>query len=417
MSHGVARSSSTSVFTRSGARPSWRRPAGRTAGWSVAASAALTLAAVAAGTPASAARYEDPVGLGTAEPFSVLGASTVANTGSTVVGGDLGVSPGSAVVGFPPGLVGGAIHAADASAASAQGALTTAFLDAQGRVPTGGLGGAIAGGTFQAGVYNAASDFDVSGAVTLDGEGDPNAVFIFQVGGSMTTASTTSIVLIGNAQACNVYWQVGGSATFGTSTSFIGTVMAQSSISLTSGTTFIGRALARTGAVTLDDNVFTSATCVATPTTTAVTATPATAGGSTTLTATVAATGATAPGGTVTFTANGVSIGTAAVGPGGIATLSVPVSTAGDVTFAASFGGLGSYTASSSPTTVLTVAPAAPVVPAATPVVAAPTLGETGPGQPLLLAVGASALMLAGAGLAVASRRVPHGVRVTPPGV
>jgi hypothetical protein len=126
------------------------------------------------------------------------------------------------------------------------------------------------------GVYNASSALDLSGAVTLDGQGDPNSVFVFQVGAGFTTASSASILLIGAAQACNVFWQIGTSATLGTNTTFVGTIMALTSITLDTGATVQGRALARNGAVTLDDNVFTTPGCATTATTTPATSTPST---------------------------------------------------------------------------------------------------------------------------------------------
>jgi hypothetical protein len=382
-------------------------------------------------SPASAASYEDAVGLGTADPYSVLAGSTVTNTGPTTLSGELGVSPGNAITGFPPGLAGGAIHAGDANAASAQSSLTTAYLDAESRAPTGtSLRSALAGGTFLAGVYNASSSLDVSGAVTLDGEGDPNAVFIFQVSASLTTASSTSIVLTGNTQACNVFWQVGASTTLGTGNSFAGTVMALTSISVGTGTTVAGRALARNGAVTLDNNVFSDPACVTTPTTTSVTATPATAGGTTTVTATVAAPGAATPTGTVTFTADGAVVGTATIGPDGTATLTLPVGTPGDVVIAAGYDGFGSYAPSASAPTVLTVAPAAvvPAAPVDTTAPAAPAaagstttdstatsqrLANSGPVPVGVLSAGAAALILSGLVLTRFAARGPRRAVVT----
>lgn len=416
MTHGSARPAP--VVTKRSLRPQGRR----TRTGTLATTALATLVVVLA-PPASAASYEDAVGLGTAAPYSVLAGSTVTNTGPTSLSGELGVSPGTAITGFPPGVAGGATHAGDASSASAQSSLTTAYLDAAGRAPTGStLGSALAGGTFLAGVYNASSSLDVSGAVTLDGEGDPNAVFIFQVGASLTTASSTSIVLTGNAQACNVFWQVGASATLGTTTTFAGTVLAQTSISVGTGTTVAGRALARDGAVTLDDNVFTDPACVSTPTTTTVTATPATAGGSTTVTATVAAPGAATPTGTVTFTADGAVVGTAPVGPDGVASIALPVGTPADVTLVATYEGSGSYAPSTSPPTVLTVTPVVVppvVVPPEAPVpptgVPARTAGDTpgatssgelarsGPVPTGTYTLGAAVLILTGAVLTAAT--------------
>jgi hypothetical protein len=202
------------------------------------------------------AAAQGTVVLGTAGSFSVLAGSTVTNTNTpTVVTGDLGVSPGSAVTGFPPGtVVGGTIHAADATAASAQNSLTTAFLDAAGRINPVIVAGDIGGMTLTPGLYKSTSTLGITGVLTLDGQGDPNSVFIFQVGSGLTTASGSSVLLQNGANAANIFWQVGSSATLGTGSSFRGTIMAQISITLTTGATLTGRALARTGAVTLDAN-------------------------------------------------------------------------------------------------------------------------------------------------------------------
>jgi hypothetical protein len=206
-----------------------------------------------------------PVGLGTADTFAVLGGTTVTNTGPTVISGDLGVSPGSAVTGFPPGLVNnGAIHAADAVATQAQADLTTAYDDAAGRTMTADLTGQDLGtvGTLTDGTYRFTSSAQLTGTLTLDGQGNANAVFVFQIGSTLTTASASTVSLINGAQACNVYWQVGSSATLGTTTTFRGTIMALTSIALQTGATIVeGRALARNGAVTLDTNTITRDTC------------------------------------------------------------------------------------------------------------------------------------------------------------
>lgn len=205
-------------------------------------------------------RAQTPVVLGTSANFAVLGGSTVTNTGPTVVNGNLGVSPGTAVTGFGPGIViGGTIHAGDAVANQAQTDLTTAYNDAAGRpCPGPPLAGNIGGTTILPGVYCAASSVGITGTVTLNGNGNPNAVFIFQIGTTLTTAANNSVVsLIGGAQAANVFWQVGSSATLGTSTIFNGTILALASITVTTGAAMNGRALARTGAVTLADNAVT----------------------------------------------------------------------------------------------------------------------------------------------------------------
>jgi LPXTG-motif cell wall-anchored protein len=357
----------------------------------------LAIGMVALSAPAGAAAYENSVGLGTAGSYSVLASQTVTNTGNSVLGGDLGVDPLTAITGFPtPGHVLGATNSANAAAQSAQAANSTAYLDAAGRTPTGtALGAAQVGGTLLPGVYKANSDLGVSGDVTLDGQGDPNSVFIFQIGAALTTASSTRILLTGAAQACNVFWQVTSSATLGTGNTFVGTVLALTSISIDTGTTVLGRALAQTGAVTLDDNVFTNPTCAPTPTTTTVTATAGTTGGTSTLTATVAAAGANAPTGTVTFSANGVAVGTATIGSNGVATLTVPAgTTAGTKAITAHFNGLLNYgTSTSTATNLVTTA------------VAVPTLPNTGPGDTMRLSLVAASLLLLGFALSVAGRR------------
>ena len=207
-----------------------------------------------------------PVGLGTADTFAVLGGTTVTNTGLTVISGDLGVSPGSAVTGFPPGLVNnGSIHAANAVATQAQSDLTTAYNDAAGRTcpsPSNLTGIDLGTQTLTDGTYCFSSSAQLTGTLTLDGQNNPNAVFIFQIVSTLTTASASTVSLINGAQACNVYWQVGSSAVLGSTTTFRGSILALTSISLNTGATIVeGRALARNGAVTLDTNTITRDTC------------------------------------------------------------------------------------------------------------------------------------------------------------
>ena len=202
--------------------------------------------------------------LGTADDFGVLGATTVTNTGPTVVNGDVGLSPGTAVTGFPPGVVNGTIHAADAVAAQAQSDLTDAYNVAAGRPCDALLTGQDLGGmTLTHGVYCFSSSAGLTGTLTLDGQGDPNAVFIFQIGSTLTTASGSRVNFINGAQSCLAVWQVGSSATLGTTTAFSGSILALTSITATTGATVDGRLLARNGAVTLDSNVVTSAQCAA----------------------------------------------------------------------------------------------------------------------------------------------------------
>lgn len=201
------------------------------------------------------------VNLGAASNFAVLAGSTVTNTGPTVVTGDLGVSPGSAVTGFPPGVVVGTIHAADAAAAAAQVALTAAFNDAATRAPATAIPADIGGLVLTPGVYRAASSLGITGTVTLNGQGDPNAVFIIQVPTALTTASASVVSLINGTSPCNVFFVVGSSATLGTGSTFAGNILAQASITATTGVNVTGRLLARTAAVTLDTNLITRPLC------------------------------------------------------------------------------------------------------------------------------------------------------------
>jgi hypothetical protein len=211
---------------------------------------------------------QPPVGLGTDGAFAVLAGQTVTNTGSSTINGDLGVSPGAAVTGFPPGTVNGTIHAADAVAAQAQLDLTTAYNDAAGRTPFVSVPADLTGLTLTPGVYNNSSALALTGALTLDAKGNPSAVFIFQAGSTLITGSGSSVNLINGAQPCNVFWQVGSSATLGTTTSFVGNILALASISMNNGVTLNGRALARNGSVTMIDDTITAAQCAAPGTTT-----------------------------------------------------------------------------------------------------------------------------------------------------
>ncbi|HXJ72465.1 MAG TPA: ice-binding family protein, partial [Candidatus Dormibacteraeota bacterium] len=176
-----------------------------------------------------------PVPLGSADTFAVLAGSTVTSTGGTTVNGDLGLSPGTAVTGFPPGVVNGAIHAGDAIAAQAQLDLTSAYNDAAGRtVGAITVAGNLGGQTLTPGLYKSTSSLEISsGDLTLDAQGDANAVFIFQIASTLTTTSGRQVILAGGAKAANIYWQVGSSATLGTTSVFKGTIMADQSITLT----------------------------------------------------------------------------------------------------------------------------------------------------------------------------------------
>jgi hypothetical protein len=216
----------------------------------------ILLALVCAGSriPASAA-----ITLGTAETFAVLAGSTVTNTGSTDIKGNLGVSPGLAVVGFPPGIMlKGAIHAGDSVAAQAQADLTLAY-NAMAALPcTANMTGQDLGGrTLTPGVYCFDSSAQLTGALVLDFQGSNTAAFLFKVGSALTTASSSTVAFANCTHHCSINWQIGSSATLGTSSKFSGNILALASITLNNSVYLCGRALAQTGAVTMDtDKVY-----------------------------------------------------------------------------------------------------------------------------------------------------------------
>ncbi|MCY7326230.1 MAG: DUF3494 domain-containing protein [Microbacteriaceae bacterium] len=214
----------------------------------------VVLSTAPSARPAFAA--EAPIALGTAESFAVLAGTTVTNTDTpTVISGDLGVSPDAAVTGFPPGLVNnGEIHAADAVAAGAQADLRIAFDDAAGRLPVESGIIDLTGRELVSGVYSGGA-LGLTGTVTL--VGDSSSVFIFQAASTLITGSGSRVALQDDINPCNVFWQVGSSATIGSGSEFVGTVLALTSIAAQSSATVEGRLLARNGAVTLDANVIT----------------------------------------------------------------------------------------------------------------------------------------------------------------
>ena len=211
-----------------------------------------------------------PVGLGTADPFVVLGGAKVTNVGPSVLNGNLGISPGTELEGFgPPAVINGSTHATTEVAAQAQLDLTTAYDAAAGQsvLPANDLSGEDLGGLkLSPGTYRYNAAALMTGALTLDAEGDPNAEFVFQIGSQLTTESASSVVLVNGASPCNVYWQVGSSAVLGTTTAFQGTLMALTSISLNSKATVVGRMLARNGQVSLIENTLTRPLCATGPT-------------------------------------------------------------------------------------------------------------------------------------------------------
>ena len=207
-------------------------------------------------TTSASSSNQPLVALGGAGAFAVLAGSTVTNTGPTALTGDLGVSPGTAVTGFPPGTLTGATHAGNPTSAQAQTDLTTAYNDAAGRTLSPvTVAGNLGGLTLPPGLYKSTSSLSISsGDLTLDAGGDANAVFIFQMASTLTTTSGRRVILSGSANASNIFWQVGSSATLGTTSVFMGTIMANQSITLNTGATLTGRALAQIGAVTLASN-------------------------------------------------------------------------------------------------------------------------------------------------------------------
>jgi len=230
---------------------------------------------VVAGIAGLTTRSQAAFTLGTAGNFAVLAGSTATNTGSSVInGGDVGVSPGTALTGFTPGIIVPpyTIHAGDAVAMQAQNDLSIAYNAAAALTPTQNLTGQDLGGlTLLPGVYFFSSSAQLTGTLTLNNLGDPNALFVFQIGSTLTTASNSSVVSIngGSIPGSNVFWQVGSSATLGTGTAFEGHILALTDITLDAGATILdGSALARNGAVTLDTNLITNAvTSVPEPTT------------------------------------------------------------------------------------------------------------------------------------------------------
>jgi hypothetical protein len=236
----------------------------------VASLAAVGLFLAVPGTAQAAAV---PVPLGTADSFVVLAGSGITNTGPTTLHGDLGTFPTTTITGDSGAnklTVTGTNHHGDAVTQGAKTDLVIAYNTAAGEGPTSPIAGDLASKTLKRGVYNSASTIGLSGALTLDGAGNPDSVFVFQAGSALTTSSGSRINLINGARSCNVIWQIGSSATLGTGSKFVGTILAKESITATTGVTVVGRLLARNGAVTLDTNTITRPTActAATPTAT-----------------------------------------------------------------------------------------------------------------------------------------------------
>ncbi|MFF7753331.1 ice-binding family protein [Streptomyces sp. NPDC007971] len=312
--------------------------------WTAAVLAVVISAVVVAVTPTQASALATFVDLGRADSFAVLAGSATTNTGPSVITGDVGVSPGTSISGYgPPAVVNGTQHSADTVAQDAQTDLIAAYDDAAGQPSDGALPPDAGGLTLVPGVYTASSTLGLTGTLTLDARGNPNAVWVFQIGSGLTTASSSRVSLINGASPCNVFWKIGSSATLGTSTAFVGNILAMTSITATTSATIEGRALARGGAVTLDTNTITRPQCAAgtTGATTAGTTGSTTAG--TTGSTTAGTTGSTTAGTTGSTTAG--TTGSTTAGTTGSTTAGTTGSTTAGTTGSTTAGTTGSTTA------------------------------------------------------------------------
>ncbi len=204
--------------------------------------------------------------LATSDNFAVLAGSTITNTGSTVVNGDLGLSPGSSVTGFPPGTINGIQYIAESVAAQAQLDLVTAYNVLVAQSSSAMIATELGGATVNSGVYDSADGtFAITGTLTLDAQNNPDAVFIFKTSSTLITADSSIVNLLNGAQACNVFWQVGSSVTLGTNSTFKGNILAMASATITTGANVEGRVLTRDGAVTLDTSTITKPSCAVAP--------------------------------------------------------------------------------------------------------------------------------------------------------
>lgn len=203
--------------------------------------------------------------LGTAADFAILSDQAISNTGNTVITGDMGMHPGTSVTGFPPGVVNGEQHITDATALQAQIDATDGYNCLRALTTGTVIDGDIGGDTLTPGIYERASSLGITGTLTLDAQGDPDAVFIFKTGSTLITATSASVVLVNGAQPCNVYWLVGSSAILGTNTTMVGNIIALTSVTLVTGSSLTGRAIALNGDITLDNNQVIACECTANP--------------------------------------------------------------------------------------------------------------------------------------------------------
>ena len=247
--------------------------------WSLLLLATLFLAGLLA-VPGTALAAQPTVNLGSTSSFAVLAGSTITNTGPTKIngsaGGNVGLYPGTSFTGRAQVTLSGTAYLADTIARAAKADLTRAYNDAAGRTPVNTIPSELGGTTLTAGVYVSASGtFHITGTLTLNAQGDPNAVFIFKTASTLITASNSTVRLINGARYCRTFWKVGSSATLGTNSHFVGHIFALTSITANTGAFIQGQLLARNGAVTLDSNTITNGVCGTTPTTAKTTTTTA----------------------------------------------------------------------------------------------------------------------------------------------
>lgn len=222
-------------------------------------------------TPTGVSGATAPVNLATASTFGILANTTITNTGTSSVGGsaggDIGLYAGSSITGLSTLTISGTVHKSDAVAMTAKADLSAAYDNAAGRTPFTTIESELGGKTLVPGVYTStAGNFGLTGTLTLDGQNDANAVFIFQMTKTLITASASKIVMINGARVCNVFWQVGSSATLGTNSYFIGHILASTSVSANTGAAVYGSLHAKTGAVTLQSNKIMNIVCTSSPT-------------------------------------------------------------------------------------------------------------------------------------------------------
>ncbi len=230
--------------------------------------------------PGTSIAAQPTVNLGTTSTFAVLAGSTITNTGTTTingdVGGDVGLFPGTVFTGQDSASISGTVHLADTVAIEAKNDLVTAYDDANGRTPVTRIPTELGGTILTPGVYDSADGtFQITGTLTLDAQGDPDGVFIFKIASTLITASSSNVNLINSARFCRTFWAVGSSATLGTNSNFVGHILAMTSITANTGASVQGQLLARNGAVTLDNNTITNGICDATPATGGTTNPPA----------------------------------------------------------------------------------------------------------------------------------------------